>query len=286
MVDLFMDILKELEIDFVVAPYEADAQMAYMVKAELADFAISEDSDLVAYGCPRILMKLDFFGKAQEWNYDDFKSMELDVEKDKTLKPLKQLQELSRDDFGFACCMAGCEYLNNIERIGLKVALKHFSKHKTFEGVMKFLRTNKATKHKIPDGYEEKAKQVVELFNYQTVYDPTMEALTQLSSIYDTSELNMTYLGPHETLEENLPEFTRGELYRSTGEKRKNYMGQGVIDMSRVRMHFARNEISDRSFVCLDLTFFQDEQKQSYNPHSTEESKTMTRKGAALEETK
>ena len=28
-----MDVLKELEIEFVVAPYEADAQMAFMVKA-------------------------------------------------------------------------------------------------------------------------------------------------------------------------------------------------------------------------------------------------------------
>ena len=64
MVDLFMDVLKELEIEFVVAPYEADAQMAYMVKAGLAEFAISEDSDLIAYGCPKILMKLDFYGKA------------------------------------------------------------------------------------------------------------------------------------------------------------------------------------------------------------------------------
>ena len=42
--------------------------------------------------------------------------------------------------------------------------------------------------------------------------------------------------------------------------------------MSLIRMHFARGEISDRSFKCLDLTFFQ-EQKQSiqYNPHKTEE---------------
>ena len=31
MIDIFMDILKELEIEFVIAPYEADAQMAYMV---------------------------------------------------------------------------------------------------------------------------------------------------------------------------------------------------------------------------------------------------------------
>ena len=91
MVDLFMDILKELEIEFVVAPYEADAQMAYMVRAGLAEFAISEDSDLVAYGCPKILMKLDFYGKAQAWSHEEFKKMKIDVEEDKTLKSLKNL---------------------------------------------------------------------------------------------------------------------------------------------------------------------------------------------------
>jgi len=58
MIDIFMDILKELEIEFLVAPYEADAQMAFMVKQGIADVAISEDSDLIAYGCPNIIMKL------------------------------------------------------------------------------------------------------------------------------------------------------------------------------------------------------------------------------------
>ena len=89
MVDLFMDILHELEIDFIVAPYEADAQMAFMVKQGLAEFAISEDSDLVAYGCPKILMKLDFWGKAEAWSYEEFKKMAINIEKDKALIPLK-----------------------------------------------------------------------------------------------------------------------------------------------------------------------------------------------------
>ena len=74
-----MDVLKELEIEFVVAPYEADAQMAYMVKSGVADFAISEDSDLIAYGCPKILMKLDFYSKAQVWDLAEFKKMQFDV---------------------------------------------------------------------------------------------------------------------------------------------------------------------------------------------------------------
>ena len=84
-----MDVLKELEIEFIVAPYEADAQMAYMVKEGIAEFAISEDSDLVAYGCPKILMKLDFNGKAYAWSLEEFKAMNVDIAKDKSLQSLK-----------------------------------------------------------------------------------------------------------------------------------------------------------------------------------------------------
>jgi exonuclease 1 len=68
MVDLFMDILISLDVEFVVAPYEADAQMAYMVREGIADFAITEDSDLIAYGCPRILTKLNMFGMGHCWS--------------------------------------------------------------------------------------------------------------------------------------------------------------------------------------------------------------------------
>ena len=62
MIDLFTDILRCLDIEFIIAPYEADAQIAYMVREGIADFAISEDSDLIAYGCPKLLMKLNFNG--------------------------------------------------------------------------------------------------------------------------------------------------------------------------------------------------------------------------------
>jgi exonuclease 1 len=65
MKDLFMDILIELGVEFLVAPYEADAQMAFMVKEGIADFAISDDSDLIAYGCPRVCMKLNIFGTTE-----------------------------------------------------------------------------------------------------------------------------------------------------------------------------------------------------------------------------
>ena len=74
MKDLFMDILIELGIEFLVGPYEADAQMAFMVKEGIADFAISDDSDLIAYGCPRVAMKLNPFGITQVFSQQDFKA--------------------------------------------------------------------------------------------------------------------------------------------------------------------------------------------------------------------
>ena len=53
-----LQILKSESIEFVVAPYEADAQLAYLSsldedKGGIAA-VISEDSDLLAYGCSSV----------------------------------------------------------------------------------------------------------------------------------------------------------------------------------------------------------------------------------------
>ena len=37
-------------VEFLVAPFEADAQLAYMYKSGRADIVITEDSDLLAFG--------------------------------------------------------------------------------------------------------------------------------------------------------------------------------------------------------------------------------------------
>ena len=150
MIDLFMDILIDLKIEFLVAPYEADAQMAYMVKEGIADFAITEDSDLIAYGCPKILLKLNPFGTGQMFSFKEF----YDAKFPDTEKTTNQLQLLSAEEFTNVLIMAGCEYLDNIERIGLKSALKFYDEHKTFDGVIKHLESHKTYKDKIPADYK------------------------------------------------------------------------------------------------------------------------------------
>ena len=57
-------ILRSGDIEFVVAPYEADAQLAYLSSLEVENGGIvavvSEDSDLLAYGCPSVRILQNF----------------------------------------------------------------------------------------------------------------------------------------------------------------------------------------------------------------------------------
>ncbi|XP_068712858.1 exonuclease 1-like [Montipora foliosa] len=42
------------DVKYIVAPYESDAQIASLIFNGFADFAITEDSDLLAYGCKKV----------------------------------------------------------------------------------------------------------------------------------------------------------------------------------------------------------------------------------------
>ena len=51
--------LREKDIRFVVAPYEADAQLAFLYNTKQVHAVITEDSDLASYGCELIFTKMD-----------------------------------------------------------------------------------------------------------------------------------------------------------------------------------------------------------------------------------
>lgn len=48
-----------------MAPYEADAQLAYLEKEGIVDLVITEDSDLLVFGCKRVLFKMDDSGNGK-----------------------------------------------------------------------------------------------------------------------------------------------------------------------------------------------------------------------------
>ncbi len=52
-------------VDVIVAPYEADAQLAFLSKVNIAQLIITEDSDLIVFGCEKILFKMENNGDCE-----------------------------------------------------------------------------------------------------------------------------------------------------------------------------------------------------------------------------
>jgi exonuclease-1 len=48
--------LKKEGIEFIVAPYEADSQLAFLDQQGIVSAIITEDSDLLAFGCRNVSM--------------------------------------------------------------------------------------------------------------------------------------------------------------------------------------------------------------------------------------
>lgn len=46
---------RKQNVDCIVAPYEADAQLAFLNQSGIVDFVITEDSDLLVFGCKKVI---------------------------------------------------------------------------------------------------------------------------------------------------------------------------------------------------------------------------------------
>ncbi|XP_026978258.1 exonuclease 1 isoform X4 [Sagmatias obliquidens] len=99
-------------VDCLVAPYEADAQLAYLNKAGIVQAVITEDSDLLAFGCKKVILKMDQFGNG----------LEVDQAR---LGMCKQLGDVfTEEKFRYMCILSGCDYLSSLRGIGLAKACK------------------------------------------------------------------------------------------------------------------------------------------------------------------
>ena len=72
-----IDELIQQRVDFIVAPYEADAQLAFLVDHGHAIAAVTEDSDLLGYRCARVVYKLAHdTAEADYVEFDDLRDAE------------------------------------------------------------------------------------------------------------------------------------------------------------------------------------------------------------------
>ncbi|KAI8594072.1 PIN domain-like protein [Geranomyces variabilis] len=179
-------VLRAKNIQCIVAPYEADAQIAYLLQQSLADAAITEDSDLLVFGCPVVLFKLEKEGDAVQICLDDFGAV-------------KGMETWTHRRFRQMCIMSGCDYLESPSGIGLKKA-HVMLKFKYAEEVMRNWKWGRAVNApKCPNGYAEMFRMAELTFLHQRVYDPRTEQLVHLTPLpADLLEQApiMEFLGP------------------------------------------------------------------------------------------
>jgi exonuclease 1 len=175
--------LKKLNIQYVVAPYEADAQLAYLEKKGIIDGILSEDSDLLVYGARRLITKLDQHGDCIEICRSDFASC----------RDLK-LAGFTDADFRHMAILSGCDYLASINKVGLKTAHTYVRRYKNIEKILRMLQFEQ--KFIVPNGYLEQFYEAERTFLHHRVFCPSEKKLILFTDLEDgMKEEGMLYLG-------------------------------------------------------------------------------------------
>lgn len=113
-----------LKVPYIKAPSEAEAYASHLCVNQKVDAVLSEDTDVLAYGTPIFLTKID-------------------TNKD-TVVELKYeciLEEIgmNKESFTDLCIMCGCDYNDNIKNIGPEKSISLLRNYKTIEKVLEDL---------------------------------------------------------------------------------------------------------------------------------------------------
>jgi exonuclease 1 len=183
--------LRAEQVSYVVAPYEADAQMRYLESEGIVDGIITEDSDLLVFGARCVLFKFDTAGHVVVIRREDF-----------GLLHTKTASFIGWNDNHFRemAIMSGCDYLDSIQGIGVITAAKLMRKYKSVEKVLQSIRME--GNKKIPKDYLAAFRMAELAFKHQRVYDPRTQRLAYLTEPSDGTldEKQEAYVGRLDSL--------------------------------------------------------------------------------------
>ncbi|XP_059644515.1 exonuclease 1 [Cornus florida] len=188
-----IQILRTENIEFVVAPYEADAQLAYLSSLEEEKggivAVISEDSDLLAYGCLAIVFKMDRYGNGEEIVLD--KVFEF-------VAGVPSFQDFDKELFTGMCVLAGCDFLPSVPGIGIAKAYSLVSKYRNIDRVLSILKFQKG--NQMPEDYSKSFREAVAVFQHARIYDADSKQLKHLKPLPENLlqflDKELDFLGP------------------------------------------------------------------------------------------
>ncbi|OCL14070.1 hypothetical protein AOQ84DRAFT_384981 [Glonium stellatum] len=185
MARLLIEELKRHKIQYVVAPYEADSQLAYLERKGIIHGILSEDSDLLVFGAKCLITKLDQYGDCVMINRGDF-----------TACREISLVGWTDADFRRMAILSGCDYLASINKMGLKTAYRLLRKHKTVERLLRAIQFD--SQFKVPPGYLDAFIQAEMTFLYQWVFCPIANQVVNCTDVEPGVDLQqMDYIGHH-----------------------------------------------------------------------------------------
>lgn len=165
-----IDELKKIGVQYVVAPYEADAQLVYLERKGVIQGMLSEDSDLLVFGAKQLLTKLDQYGDCVEINRSDFTAC-------------REISLVGWSDVEFRrmAILSGCDYLASINKMGLKTAYRYVRKYKTIERILQMLAFD--GQYHVPIGYLEKFHKAELTFLHQRVFCPEKNDVVMMTEL-------------------------------------------------------------------------------------------------------
>ena len=150
----FIKSLKAQKIEFYIAPYEADAQLAHLYLTGRAKVVITEDSDLLPFGVKKCFFKMDRSGRGYEIDLDELENVsEYDF------------KNFKGDTLLTLCILSGCDYLESIKGIGFKKAFKLIHEYgDDISAILKKMR--REGKYIIPLDYEKNFERAMLTFKF------------------------------------------------------------------------------------------------------------------------
>jgi len=147
-------IIDLLGIQYFDAPDEAEKYCVYLYKNKIANYIVSDDTDVFTFGGNNVI-KTTMKNKLTEYDFDIF---------------LKKMN-YSKEKFIDFCILSGCDYLSFVPNLAINTVFTLFKKYNTIEEIINL------NKYNFPVSYNfESARSIFVNYNYDEVsIDKTLE---------------------------------------------------------------------------------------------------------------
>lgn len=179
------------KVQCIVAPNEADAQLAHLAKTGKVDAIVTEDSDLLAFGCSKCIYKIDRYGNGVEISLDQVLHNQASI-----------FYNFDPETIRHICILSGCDYLPSLKGVGLKTILKRYNNNQSTDLALVYLRYK--LRQEFPHDYFEKFYLANLGFLHQWVYDMDEKNYVRLNPLpKECSDQDIMLLGKIPTVQDS-----------------------------------------------------------------------------------